>query len=150
MMTTNLSSRHLLAFLVVLGVFLAASSAAAQPKLTMPALAAHPRTGEPGTWIPRWLEKEHVVDAHDLKVCRTALLDNADIEVELKLQVKDLQSALDHEQAAADRVDAAIAAGAKRAAGAEKKAERRARALWGAGGALAVSIIVTVISLAVL
>jgi len=29
----------------------------------------HPRTGEAGTWIPRWLQKDHLKLELDLKAC---------------------------------------------------------------------------------
>lgn len=66
--------RLLLAFaMVALWLWLITIEASAQdtPTRTLPVHAAHPTTGEPGTWIPQWLERDHVLEAAELDNCRT-------------------------------------------------------------------------------
>lgn len=94
----------------------------------------HPETGESGTWIPRWVEREHIMDAHRLHMC----MKNAEL-YELESQaIADRNEAMDEifadlelsrEQA---RLDADLAT--RRLVKAEARLERRMRALWGLVG----------------
>lgn len=89
-------------FVLVLSVWLnLVSGAHCQDRRTAPIAAPHPGTGEEGTWIPKWLEKQHVLDDFELSTLRKDLdLANKTIaelklaNVELEETIQDMDMAL--------------------------------------------------------
>jgi hypothetical protein len=66
----------------------------------------HPETGEMGTWIPLWLEREHVLDDAKLTTCREELhkvdvaLREAHASMEgFRVTVEDLKNLVDETEA---------------------------------------------------
>lgn len=108
--------------------------------LGLPFEMDNPQTGEPGTWIPRWVEREHLIDANKLKMC---LKDSQFFEMEIAAvgeQHAELEGYI--EAIEVDLADAQKAALEleKKMARAESKLERRIRAVWGlVGGSLALA-----------
>jgi hypothetical protein len=50
-------------------LLISASTVSAQDPRTPPYVADHKDTGEPGVWIPNWLQQEHLQDAAALEAC---------------------------------------------------------------------------------
>ena len=106
--------------------------------LGMPFEMDHPDTGEPGVWIPRWVEREHLIDANKLQLC---LKDATFFELELEAvaqrheEVVQLIAVIEENRDAA-RDEALVAT--KSLNKAESRLERRLRAVWGLVGASAV------------
>lgn len=104
--------RLLLAFaMAALWLWLVVIEASAQDaqERTLPVHAAHPTTGEPGTWIPQWLERDHVLEAAELEHCRT---ERETLQVELRerqAEVAELRKALAEQDDAMDAAEGALA-----------------------------------------
>jgi hypothetical protein len=108
------------------------------PSPTMPFAAAHPATGEPGTWIPDWLRLRHIEDDLALKQCHLEL-ESLDHELTLREDHEQLlEQSLALERKAVEQLE-------KMPSDAAQKLERRTRALWALVGVAAVSLGATVV-----
>jgi hypothetical protein len=103
--------------------------------LGLPFEMDHPDTGEPGVWIPRWVEREHLIDANKLALC---IKDATFFELELEAveqrhaDVMELIGVI--EESRDEARDEALTA-TKSLIKAESRLERRLRAVWGLVGA---------------
>jgi hypothetical protein len=123
-------------------------AADADSDLGLPLELDNPQTGEPGAWIPRWVEREHLKDANKLAMC---LKDSQFFEMEIAA-VAERHAELTHYIEALERDLEAAEEGAleheKKLLRAETKLERRIRAVWGlVGGSLALAATTTVVLL---
>lgn len=81
--------------MTLLFCLLVSSVAFAQDELAQPLDLPHPETGEAGTWIPRWVEREHVIDAHKLTQCLEDLQMDGELIVELEVRGASLEKAIE-------------------------------------------------------
>jgi hypothetical protein len=90
----------------------------------------HPETGEIGTWIPSWLEREHVLDDLKLKTCRVELEKVETTLQEARAAIENLQRGADDLTALVDETEARELALRERILKQDAKLERRARLAW--------------------
>jgi hypothetical protein len=76
---------------------------------TAPFTMQHPETKEPGSWIPRWLQVEHLHTENDLEVCTK---DSAKLNQQIGAKNAELahrQAALDESKQATETSQTALA-----------------------------------------
>lgn len=109
--------------------------------LSPPVDMKNPKTGEEGTWIPRWLEREYVLTDHDLDQARSDLKNLEKTLAESRKEVAELKAAVELQKASEDHLVEVIQNQDKLIASCEPKLERRARALWGTSIGLGVALL---------
>jgi hypothetical protein len=126
----------------------AADAADADADLGLPFEIDNPRTGEPGTWIPRWAEREHLKDANKLAMC---LKESQFFEMEIAAvgeRHEAITSYIETLEAEIEAAEKAALEREKKLARSETKLERRLRAVWGlVGGSVALAATTTVVLL---
>lgn len=139
--------------LVALGLllfpFLLASSACAQDtRISAPEDLKNPRTGERGTWIPRWVEHEHVLDAHKLQQCQGDLQSDLELIFALEERSEALEKAIVSKDSALLTSLETTMALERQKEGAAAKLERRTRLSWALTGvSLALAATTTTLAL---
>lgn len=120
----------------------------ADADLGLPFEMDNPRTGEPGTWIPRWAEREHLLDANKLAMC---LKDSQFFEMEIAAigeRHEELTNYIEGLDDDLKRAEDAVLELEKKNLKAETKLERRIHAVWGLlGGSIALAATTTVVLL---
>lgn len=98
---------------------------------SVPEEMVHPDTGEAGTWIPRWVEREHLLDNHKLNVCLKDV-ELSDLNL-LALSDKNvsLEASLHEVEMSRDDLMTELYAQEQEQVIEEGKAKRRWRAIWG-------------------
>jgi len=107
---------------------------------TDPVDMAHPVTKEPGAWIPRWLQKDHLELESRLKTCIEVQDDTKKALDKRKEQTRDLQEALDSEKKASGAVVTSLTATEVQLEEAEEKNTVLTHWLYGTSGIALVAI----------
>lgn len=131
----------------VSALVLIVSTARAQDDKTPPYATPHQTTGEPGVWIPIWLQQEHLQTESGLETCQ-----KQDVETKAALAERTREAEASKKAAAELKVSNASliiseAAAETRAEDAEDSAETRLVWAWTSTGVAAVAISVVVILL---
>jgi chromosome segregation ATPase len=108
----------------------------------------NPATGEEGTWIPRWAERAHVLDAHQLELClKDVELADGQLDA-LEDRHTALAAALSDIEHARDEAEVATFAAEQLTKSHETQLERRLRAVWGlVGASVALGVATTILIL---
>lgn len=106
---------------------------------------AHPKTGEPGAWISRLLQKDHLMLEADLGVCQQVLE-----KKEQHLEVKDTEAlaltlALDQEKQASEAVVDVLTATNTQLVEEERHSDKLTAWLWGTSSAAVVVLTILVL-----
>jgi hypothetical protein len=136
--------------LLFVWVWSLALEASAQVEVTdtQPFELQHPDTKEPGTWIPRWLQMEHLHVEHELSLCQTTsnkriqLLGKKDRELKLRAE------ALDEEKKASRAATEVLGAATLQLEQEKEKNDALSDWLWGtssAGAALAIALVLVLV-----
>jgi hypothetical protein len=131
----------------VSALVLIVSTADAQDVKTPPYRTEHKETGEPGVWIPIWLQQEHLQTEGNLETC-----EKEGVETKGALDERTREAEASKKAAAELKVSNASliiseAAAGARADDAEDSAETRLVWAWTSTGVAAVAISVVVILL---
>jgi len=141
-------SKALEVIMVILGVAFLVWFVSCEPvhaQKTDPVDMVHPDTKEPGAWIPRWLQKDHLETESKLKAClvvvdkRTKALDKRNEESRKRTL------ALDREKKASRQVTTALAATEVQLEEAKEKNNLLVHLLYGTTGAALIAIGVAVV-----
>jgi hypothetical protein len=113
--------------------------------LTDPLDLAHPKTGEPGLWIPGWLQQVELQRKADLKTCTETSANTASTLAERTAEVVSARRANTEQQSANEAVRASLTATS--AALEESERVSNARFYWALGstGAAVVAVLTAVL-----
>jgi hypothetical protein len=121
--------------------------------LTSPALAQenmpHPKTGEPGAWIPRILQLDHLKLETELKSCKK-LQEKREEQLEKKdEEIEERKAALEEEKEASQALVQVLTGSELELTEEKKKNNRLTNWLWGTSAAavVATTILVLVVAL---
>ena len=107
---------------------------------TDPFVLAHPTTGEPGVWIPTWLQQDFLLDAAELKSCK-AVRDTQIFEMtERALELHETQSAANDLKESIESLKLELTVARSEEADARGQAARRLYLAIGAGSAAVVAL----------
>ncbi len=134
----------------VVAVLLLCSSAAAQPEPTEtdPYEHAHPTTGEPGVWIPVWLQQIELARKAALGTCQEQRTKRDEQLTERTAEIESRKQAQLEVMAANSGLKETLAITSLQREEAEDRAETRLIWAWTSTGAAAVAVLVAVLSVA--